>query len=402
MMAVEATSVDLRGSVPRSALALAAVTLFFTNIDSYAFAAYGTPAPVQWVAVFALAAVALFIGNAQRPMHLLRSPIMAWVLFYFLLTTTWALWKPGLPAVDQEIFDRYRSIITLVTFLLVFDDPRAWRVAVAAIAVGVVVASILNVAETASLITFADTLGQDRTDGRAAGLYINPNTSGQAIALGLVIATEQVPKRWRTPLVLLAAFGVAATFSRGALVCLLVAVLWLLWRRALGTWWTVLASIVAFLLFVYAVTYVQSHDLLNEDTASRLQFTKDDSGRFALVAHAWDMFLSSPILGKGIGSTIAWAEPVRAHNMVATLAAEHGVLGLLAFPLLAAALARTRRANLGFALVLMAAGFFSHALLVDRYALLLTALAGAGPTGAGERRGAASGLGTGFEEASPD
>ncbi|OFX26088.1 MAG: hypothetical protein A2V77_18410 [Anaeromyxobacter sp. RBG_16_69_14] len=360
------------GGLWNGAIAAVGVLLFYTNIDSYGFAINLAPPPTVWVVGFV--AIALFIAclDSSRVVRLLRSPLSYWVLFYFLLTTAWAIFISGAPELTQELSGRYRSIGFLLAMGLIFDDPRARSAAVIAIAACVAMAVALNVAETLSLVTFAEL---SRTPGRSAGFYMNPNSSGVAIALGVAVITERIPKILRVPLLLMGAVGVAATFSRGATVCLAIVVLWLIWRRALGTGYVVLAAVGGVFLFLYAVTYLQSHDLLSTSAVARLQLAQDDNGRIGIALKAWEMFLKEPGLGNGLGSTLLWDEGIRAHNMYFTLAADHGLLGLLTYPAFCWAIFKSNRGAAGLALVLMMSGFFSHGVLDDRCSLLLTALA---------------------------
>ncbi len=364
-------------ALARCALAVAGVAVFFTNLDGYAAAAWPAPDPIKWVVAFAGATAALLVVDPHRPTALLRSPMLAWVALYFFVTTAWALWTPPHPEVVQELRDRYRSILFLLTFALLFDDPRAHRAGVIAVAIGVALASVVNVAEFLSPSPFDDLPG--RIHGRAAGFHVNPNASGLALALGLAAVAPAVSQRWRVPLLLLSAIGIAATFSRGASICLALVFVWLVVQRALGPKYVAVIVFCAFFLFTAAAGYVDSHGLLDDNTSARVHLEHDDSGRGALAMKAWGMFASSPLAGNGLGSTRTWDAPVRAHNMFLTLASDHGVLGLIVFPALGLALIACRRSAAGFALALMASGFTSHSVLASRYALLLTALAAAGP-----------------------
>lgn len=362
------------GAALRCVLALAGVFLFYTNLDSYAYAAYRAAPPVHWVLAFAAAAAVLVLLDVRRPLSWLRSPALAWVLFYLLITAVWSVGMKQHLAIAQELEDRIRSMVFLIAFVVIFDDPLARRAAMLGLAACVVIASLTNVAELLSLVTFADLGSPARVPGRAAGFHINPNRSGLSIAFGLAAAVGSIPKPWRMPLLLVAAAGVLTTFSRAAAICLIIVFLWLAWSRAISTWSVVLGSVCACLAFLYAVGYMDSNALLNSNTAARVSLEQDDSGRLHLAVKAWRLFASSPLIGNGLGSTRIWDEPVGAHNMYVTLAADHGVIGLLAFPALGLALAAASPGAAPFALALLAAGFASHGLLMDRYVLLLIAL----------------------------
>lgn len=367
----------------RIAAAPLGVLVFFTALDSYAFRTLASVRPSYLVLAFvAIAGVAILLAP-RRPEPLLRSPLAAWLVFYFALTTVWAFWMNGTGLPLQILYDRYRSIAFLTACAILLGVPRAWRAAAVAVIAAVVLASALNLAEFARLVRFdIDVPGLERTAGRSAGLYVNPNESGVAITFGVALAITVVPRRLRVPLLVISGLGVLVTFSRGAMACFVLLCLWLLWKQAVGRLAVGLAAALLVGLFVRFSTAAPSLEtvgLLNDNTVARLQMAKDDSGRGRLAGKAWRLFQRAPLTGNGIGSTVAWDEPVSSHNQYLNLAADHGVLGLLAFPALALALVLTGRRLAAFVPVLLLAGFFSHNLLEHRYALLAIALAATCP-----------------------
>lgn len=369
-------TVGTLGAGARAALACAGVWLFYTGLDNYAYRWWSSPAPITFILLFVAGAAALAILNARAPMNVLRSPFLLWVLGYFLMTSLWALWSPGSAAVIDAVRERYRSVGFLVAFAVIFDDPRARRAGVMAIAAALVVASCLNVAELFGLVQLA---GEEyRVPGRAAGLYVNPNGAGLVITLGLAVVLHRVPPGWRIPLLAAGAAGVATTFSRGAGLCLAILVLYLVWRRDLGGWPVVVLLVVTALLLATredgVVKLLDAHDVLTPETLARLRFAQPDSGRGDLALVALRQFLDSPFVGNGVAAT------VQAHNQFLTLAGDHGVLGLVALPALAWALRGGPGAP--FAIVLLLAGLFSHNLLDDRASLILIALSSARDPGA--------------------
>jgi hypothetical protein len=368
-------SIGLRGAI-HLGLAVGAVLIFYTYLDSYIFA-MGGPKPWHWVIGFAAAAGVLVVIAPKRPSALLRSPLILWLLFYFSITSIWAPFMSSSEDAWQVVYDRCRSVACIVALAVIFDDDRARRWAILLVAACVAVASALNLAELVSLVRFD--VGPERIIGRSSGLRFDPNQSALAIAMGLAVVAEQVPRLWRMPLLLLGTLGVAATFSRSGMVCLALVILWLVWRRALGAWTIVLGTVSGVLLLSSTIDFLGANDLLTDNTTSRLRLSRGDSGRIELALKAWHMFLVSPWVGQGLGATRIWDENQFAHNMFATLAAEQGILGLLAFPALGAALLRAQSAAACFALTLMVAGLFAHDLLSERGILLLVALAAANP-----------------------
>lgn len=378
MIPAEATSgrMDV-GAVLRSLLASAAVLLFYSCLDSYAFVAYDAPRPSHWVVGLIGVAAALLVVQPHRRTPLLKSPLLLWGVAYFAITTVWAIgWAASGPQASQIVWDRYRSTAFLLACGVLFDEARARRAGTVAVAAVLAFSSLLNVAETVGLFTpVGGSFGTEGFVGRSSGLYGNPNASGSAIALGIVLAAEAVPGTLRVPLLVAAGLGVAATLSRGAELCLALAFLWLLWRRALGRWPVVVAAAVALAAIVSSVHFLESQALLEPEHSARLRFAKDDSGRGALALKAWEMFLDEPVRGHGLGATLTWDADASSHNMFLNLAGDHGILGLLLFPALGAAIIAGNRRSAPFAGLLMVTGLFSHNLLDDRYALLLVALA---------------------------
>lgn len=364
------------GVALRCLLAACAVLLFYSCLDSYAFAAWSAPRPSTWVLALVGAAMALLATAGGRSAPLRGSPLLLWAVVYFMVTTAWALVARAGPETTQIIWDRYRSIAFLLACAVIFEEERARRTGLAAVAAVAAFSSLLNVAEVAGYFKpVGEGFASEGFVGRSSGLYGNPNASGMAIALGIALAAEAAPQVLRVPLLAAAALGVVATLSRGAQVCLGLAFLWLMWRKALGRWTVVMAAVLSVAAVVYAVQYLETNAVLEPEHSARLRFAKDDSGRAALAAKAWGMFLDAPAVGHGLGATLTWDADSSSHNMFLNLAGDHGLLGLLLFPALGAALIAANRRSSAFVVLLMLAGVFSHNLLEDRYSLLLIALA---------------------------
>lgn len=369
------------GIVLRSYMAAGAVALFFTCVDNYGFRYLGAPSPVLFVVLLFAAAVGLVLIEPRAPLPPLRSPFTLWLLAYFVVSTTWALWMSSSMVAKEALDTRYRSVGYVVALVVVFAAPAARRMAVLAMAAAVVFASLLNVAELLRIVQFE----QDplRVVGRSAGLYSNPNTAGMTIVLGTAIVIPRIPRYLHLPFVALAGLGVVTTFSRGAQVTFAVLVCVMIARGqlkvnpfAIAIAGIVMAAIALSLQTEEVFAFLRSRELVNERTLLRLQFAADDSGRTSLAMKAWRMFLSAPVLGKGLASTLDWDVPANStHNQFLALAGEHGILGLLLFPALGAALVVRNPDAIPFAAALMLGGLVSHNMLQDRGYLLAIALA---------------------------
>ncbi len=360
----------------RCAFAILGVLVFFTWLDNYAHLFLSGPTPVHLVWAFVGAAAVLIVLGAGAPMPFLRSPLLVWAGAFFLVTTVWAVSTVSSPFDSPALRAYYRSVGFLAAFAVIFDDPRARRVGALTVAAAVVFASCLNLAELFEVVRFS---GQEdlRVAGRSGGLYVNANDCGTAIVFGMAVAIGSIPRAWRIPLLVIGAAGVAATFSRGAAICLAALIPLLVWRKQVRLLPAALVCVlVGGLWFARGdstVHFLDKSGLLTADTSARLHLEQDDSGRVELAQDAWRMFLDAPLLGNGLGAT------VQAHNEFLTLAGDHGILGLLLFPALALALAASNPGAVPFSLVLLVAGFFSHNLLDDRASLLAMALAAATP-----------------------
>lgn len=378
MSLVPARSLEAPATL-RAAIAAVAVAALYSGAAQYWHAVRGGPRPLFLIVAIVGAALAILVAEAHRPTRVLRSPLLLWVAVYLFLSSAWALWRPTLGSqTDQALVDRYRSMAFLLAMAVAFDERRARFVGRFAVILVALAASVGNVAEELGLIGFADGLG--RTAGRAGGLHGNANQAGLVIVFGLAVGLPAVPRILRIPLLVVAAAGVAATFSRAAMLCFCLLVLVSVWRRELDLAPAAAATVAVALLLTLTSGRIEglldSGGALNADTLGRLSMKADDSGRSRLAAEVWRMFVDSPWVGRGLATE---REGRISHNIYLSLAAEHGVLGLLMFPALLVALAFRNREASPFVLVFLVAGFFGHGFLEQEPSLLCAALAAATP-----------------------
>jgi O-antigen ligase len=181
---------------------------------------------------------------------------------------------------------------------------------------------------------------------RASGPIPDPNDFAYMMAsvvpLAIFLAREDRGRRWIWALSTLLLFGATlATLSRGALIGLLVLLLWAVVTRRIGfagTVWVVLSSLV---LVVLAFTLWSS--VINErlEEKNRIGAANVES-RAAFWSAAERMWMDKPVLGVGPGafsteaknyvrnSPIALEDPL-VHNSYLEILAEDGVFALLLF-----------------------------------------------------------------------
>jgi O-antigen ligase len=230
---------------------------------------------------------------------------------------------------------------------------------------------------------------------RAAGIYVNPNTAGAAIVLGMLLSMPAVKERWRAWFVCISAVGVAMTLSRGAIlmflcVCIGLTFLGALSRRVVWTVIAIVAGVLAILLLLVGPALLDLFGgveqlerlmiLLNPGDAA--DFSQDE--RVYLAEHGWAQFIGSPLAGNGVGSTETWVLRASTHNQYLQFMSDFGVLGALIMPVLALVLVwgRTFRDVIPLAVAgcVILWSFLSHNVLTEYFWLMAIAMAAAAPS----------------------
>ena len=352
-----------------------------------------------------LAAVATGSHGAQGRALLAREPLLVAALVAF---TAWAAislaWAEA-PNLAQTSVQRYALNFMLFPIaLLALRAPRHMLWMIAAFVAGAFAAVLLGLN--------AGTLD----DGRLAGAGINPNQLGSYLVVTIVFLTTLGAARlWSGPArtaalagAALATVAVFLTLSRGALVGLAVALLIAPFAAGRGKRLGVSAlAVVAILATVGWYGAVAPPDHVERVTNPDRD---GGAGRTDLWRVGWRMVEDKPVRGVGAGnypvasidyllrpgatendSQIVDEQKV-AHNIYLTVVSELGIVGLALFAVivglclrsaLRAARAFARRGEPAMELVsralfislvsLLAVGFFSSALYVKQFWVLLAA-----------------------------
>lgn len=310
------------------------------------------PSAVEFVLLFAwLGAVALRSDRAPL-LRQHRSLVIAIVLFagWLTMSITWAEQS------GRASHDDLNWWVAALVFLVVSTSLRSPR-DVLIVVVGLVAGAVLSVAiGFAGLDNSFDPVAAARIGGRFTGGGGDPNTQAAAFVAAMFLAGGllSVFRRPAARVVLLLALGLVtagflATQSRGGLLALGAATLaaLLLSRghraRLLG-------------LVAVAASGVAVWTLTNPDALSRItDIGGGGNGREDQWTIAWRIFTGHPVLGIGLNNFQAvegrytlqpgglthvrlLAEtPELVHNTYLQLLAETGVLGLLAFLVVAVA-----------------------------------------------------------------
>jgi O-antigen ligase len=368
----------------RRAIVAATVFLFYGNVVLWAFASGKSPLPPLPFIVLLVVATLPLVFVQDEFATLFTIPFFWWVGVYVALIVWWFLWAPATVDTFQILRTRLVGVVFVVSALMILVNSKTSADARRLVAVFVLFATALNVYEFFNLGAFSSVLG------RAAGLYINPNISGSSILAGMIVGLGVIPQRWRSPFILTALLGIALTFSRGALLCA-TAVLIILCVKNVVSVRSLIVSLAVFVLGVMAALGVtrQSGKLVAAYELSATQWIRlgigsgplaegdelSNSLRREVAERSWEAFLQRPITGEGTGAT-----GDTTHNMYLMFAAEHGIIGLLLFPLLPLSLLATHDARRSpetwaFASFILFWGLFSHNVLEEFPLLFCIALA---------------------------
>jgi putative inorganic carbon (hco3(-)) transporter len=177
-----------------------------------------------------------------------------------------------------------------------------------------------------------------RITGMGKGLFGNPNDLAICLNMLLPLAvvlgmTSRGIKRWiflGGALVMFA--GIVFTYSRGGFLGIIATFAFLLWklskRKRIRTMVLVVVSL-AVLLPVLPGSYSQRILTIFE---SESDTTGSSHARKELLMHTVNLAMSRPIIGIGIGNLPIYSlHGMVAHNSYAEIAAELGILGLLAY-----------------------------------------------------------------------
>lgn len=372
--------------------------LFLTNWPSYQYEVRGGPIPLYFYALPAVLIVPVLFADPARAVTFLRHPLFWWFVAFVLI----------------GLF----SLLLAQDFME--EASRNWRLRVLSMMFFYTITMLANASERrmigwvtvfcvllACALCWLDVLrpgrivprGIEGQSDRGAGLFINPNGAGAFIVMGAIAALPMIPRRLRGLLLVAAVFGVAATFSRGAFIMATIGMVGMVWLKLVKKGQGILL-VVALPILVGAVSVAYDYAI---DTSENRQFSQvverlnwfrgedDDAveGRRYGALRAWNAFLDSPVIGKGVGSTALAVDLDGPHNMYLMLMAEHGVFGLFLYVSLWGLLMRNGRAvarsartvqerDIGnsqalFGALIAVYGFFSHNVLEEPATMYLLA-----------------------------
>lgn len=317
----------------------------FLNLDQFAYSAGFGPEPKYWLVGIFLVTLAAFLPRVRLAV-ILRKPIVGWLSAYLFISIVWMGHAENLEfALDGMVMVLVTSLLVL-TGLLAYPSisagDRIWKVALW-FALCFAVLSVAQEYLNPLAYVFSE-VGQG-IQGRAAGVYLNPNIAAQAIIMILACLMAQGSRRENVLALLLSVIGVLLTFSRGGLFAWGVLVVAASFSSRLPRWFlAVIAICIGLILLMgpmvleWASAWISPEHRNSIDRLAWLlgQGTLGDYSageRESIAAYAWQEFLSAPLIGHGLGYMWAWTADVGTHNVILRFLVEYGVIGVLIFPL---------------------------------------------------------------------
>jgi O-antigen ligase len=225
---------------------------------------------------------------------------------------------------------------------------------------------------------FAKPYGLYYIAGRASGIFMNANTAGTGLLIGLIFSIDIVKKKWRFLVLMFVFLGVTLTFSRASILAYLLIIIILTiqkkieLRKVLLMFVIFIFSITSFLTF--GIDYLAQNDINTKNIENRVIFIKsggqsekDESQQIReyVFKKALNMFEDKPIFGNGYASTKLWDWPESTHNLFVSNWADYGFFGVILIPLLMFFLLRNSKGDTRtiislFIFIFMFRSLFTH------------------------------------------
>lgn len=373
------------------------VLLYFSNAHLFFFDALLTSfRPFYWYLityVFGTALLVLRQGLRFPPSHYLR--LIVWAILFTMIASASFILISQADVYALDVFiQSAEAMALLIMFTLFFRDERIARGATYAVLVVVIFSVLMNYADFFHLL--GNKIQFSFVAGRAAGLYVNPNLSGQQLVMGMVLSLFVIPRKLRWWYCLFVATGMFLTFSRGAILLWAIAVLGLAWGNVfilpkklsvtaigLGAVFLGMALVAGNWVGVFKSAGLDNY--LNANTSSRIgqsfldQNDYSSNARVQVAEQGLSMSLEKPVFGWGVGATKNPSTAIAPHNMYLLLGIEYGIVGVLMLVGLIWLLWKGGNERSPIIAVLYAVGgFFSHNNLDQPTVILVLALAIAG------------------------
>lgn len=345
----------------------------------------------KWFLLFIAVSFPTFLLRGAMP-TLLRHPLAPWGVVMGIL----AALHPAVGVPREEARAAFLSLfVSSYCFwvsIVLLAHADALGTALRAVKLALLLGSLSCLLEFFGLLDFSISFAT----GRAAGLYVNPNIAAFTLTLGLATVLPHQHQTTRLVSFVLVGSAVLVTWSRSGYLGLagLFVIGVLTGRVSLGSSSVRMRLSIAMAGAVIAAGIVLGLEALRPaslETAA-VQFRRtpfaeeasaDRESRFEGWKDAADAFLAKPGFGIGfLGSRSQALRAVGPHNMIATWAAEFGLVGLALLAALGAGIwRRTSEDALLRVGYLLYGSMFSHNILDHPTVWILVSIWTANPLG---------------------
>lgn len=358
---------------PTLAVALL-VGVVYTRASDLAETQFGVPSFVIPAAVATAGLMyvrRLLAGDPDRRLfHDATIPALLLVLAWFAVVVLGVIYAVEPDRTWSRVLELVRVLVVLFAVVISIRRPDTFRAAGWALILAGGFMAAVNVYQFVSGTFDNDYFGLAQVEvaqivtgeadaPRIGGPLASPNFFAlvliPVVAMAWSRVTSAAETRFRRTVAggcgLLSLIAMVLTFSRGALVGLVLIGMILVWRsRPSPRQWAVLVLIALLTFLVLPENYKGRAAAVLEFAPGATQSDESDPslrGRTSEVTAAWQMFLDHPVVGVGAGNYEtryqAYAEDIglesrrverQPHSLPLEIAAEHGLIGLGVFGLL--------------------------------------------------------------------
>ncbi|WP_310411670.1 O-antigen ligase family protein [Chamaesiphon sp. OTE_8_metabat_110] len=367
-------------------LSIVATFLFFSDLPDYLFVAPVIPiVPLVWIGAIAVLAIPFLKKAANLP-----KPLLGWMVFYLLIS----LLSLMTVSADEISLTDFRSKVLSVLFVVMMYSIYQQK-SVIQVKYTILVVMLMSVGNNLFELLNPRVFTEVNV-GRPAGFYVDPNKTGCALMLAMLLSLTVIKKPYRWISILVAGIGIMATFSRGAILGWVICTILLVIGRVICEQRRkVLLPAIVFIFLLISLNPLRTltdyfkgdPSGANWDIVNRLEefqnpSLSEDSAleRQAVAAGGWISFGRKPFWGNGLASTRKWTvSEVSTHNMYLYHLADNGILGVLFLPGAILSVVYRNRGEertilVCFVVFLGLWGLFSHEVLAERYTLASMAL----------------------------
>lgn len=324
---------------------------FFSEIWSHNYANGGGLPPILGIyLVFGYGLVRLFI-QIDIFKELTKVGYFWWLFFFFLLlTANYIIVRLGLfHLYENDLQDVFNRRLTALGFslssLILLLNKEVYKFARLGVVIAVIFGTFINVLD---IFDLTEKWGGAQL--RAAGYYMNPNTSAIVLSMGFILTIDIVKKSLRLPYFLVYLLGALLPLSRGAFPVVFLIILYVLFKGMLSLKSLVITGCIGAIVGVVLSAFIMKNentgmvlDMLsrNRSVQNRIATifapgeTKFNAGvRDEVALDHLLHYAKSPIVGHGLSSSVYIQKNITltnhsSHVLYIHMLNDYGIIGWL-------------------------------------------------------------------------